>query len=178
MYIKVLFIFIILFVNLSYFSNEYSKYAAFFIKNNKSRFEFYITKYIAVIFFDSFEYLLIIMEYEGIKEIMPYGIHPFSNLILYLKLYLVGLFYFGVSSFILSLFKSSFSLIIPLIYYWGSDIIISGMDLTKTGKILLLSFMVSVNTDGVIYYGLIHLIFLIIIIYLANILSLVSKDVL
>ena len=154
-FIKIIYIFLILFVNLTFFLGNYSKYGEFFIRDRKSKATFYLTKYLSVILFITIEFIFIYMVYEVIKMIMPYGDYPFRDLGTYYSLYLMGLYYLFLSSSLLMLSKSNFSLVIPIIIYWVGDVMVSTSTMDIITKIFL-AMTINISAEDGLYFGYIH----------------------
>ena len=174
--IKICLLFIFLFVNMSYFSGNSSKYSQYFIKDKKSKIKFYLTKYISIILFDTIEYFILYFSYEFVRLILPNTIYPFQDFKLYFYVYLMGLYYLFLSSFLLIITESNFSLIIPLIMFWGTDILLSSSDKGTIFNKIILAINVSVSYEGELVFGVFHAILMIIIMIEANFIAIKKKD--
>ena len=176
-FIKIIYLFFILFVNLSYFTGNESKYSQYLIKDKKTKSIFYISKYISIIIFISIEYLFLYLSYEMVKMIMPYSKYPFSDLNKYFSVYLMGIYYLLFSSVILIISKSNFSLVIPIIIFFISDIMID--EIEKEGILkFILFFTVSTTIENGIYFGYIHSILLILFLSIINGIVVKEMDIL
>ncbi|MCR5740853.1 MAG: hypothetical protein K6G38_00105 [Gammaproteobacteria bacterium] len=174
-FIKIVYIFFILFVNLTFFFGNYSKYSQYFITSKKTKVSFYVTKYISVIIFVTVELIIIYSIFEIIKLLMPYGDYPSEELNLFFYIYLMGLYYLFLSSILLMLSQSNFALLIPIIIFWVSDVMSVDADKNIFTKLFLIS-CVSVSYESGIYYGVLHAILLIILNILISILIIKNKD--
>ena len=117
-FIKIFYICFIIFINISFFSGEHSKYSEFFIRNRKTKIIFYTSKYLSLIFFIFLELIYLLFIYELIIIILPLGSNYFLYLDSFINLYFIGIFYCFLSSLILNIFKSYLSSFIALIIYW------------------------------------------------------------
>ena len=174
--IKICLLFIFLFVNMSYFSGNSSKYSQYFIKDKKSKIQFYLTKYISIILFDTIEYLILYFSYEFVRLILPNTIYPFQDFRLYFYVYLMGLYYLFLSSLLLIVTESNFSLIIPLIMFWGTDILLSSSDKGTLLNKIILAINVSVSYEGELVFGALHALLMIIVMIEANYIAIKKKD--
>lgn len=172
-FIKFIYVIFVVFINMSYFTGEYSNYSAYFIKNRRTKIDFYITKYLSVILLDSLELIYLYFNQEFIKVLMPFYSFPFVNLNKYISLYVLGLFIFFLSSLILIISKSIFSSIFTIILFWFSDILSAQDD--SFSKVLSF-FFIHINDIGDIKYGILHGIYLTIILVLASIIIIKNKD--
>ena len=174
--IKICLLFIFLFVNMSYFSGNSSKYSQYFIKDKKSKNLFFLTKYISIVLFNTIEYLILYFSYEFVRLLLPNTIYPFQDFKLYFYVYLMGLYYLFLSSFLLIITESNFSLIIPLIMFWGTDILLSSSDKGTIFNKIILAINVSVSYEGELVFGVFHAILMIIIMIEANFIAIKKKD--
>ena len=82
--------------------------------------------------------------------IMPYGDYPFRDLGTYYSLYLMGLYYLFLSSSLLMLSKSNFSLVIPIIIYWVGDVMVSTSTMDIITKIFL-AMTINISAEDGLY---------------------------
>ncbi len=176
-FIKVIFLFFILFVNLSYFTGNESRYSQYLIKDKSTKRIFYISKYISIIIFITIEYLFLYLSYEIIKMIMPYTKYPFSDLNKYISVYLMGIYYLLLSSIILIITRSNFALVLPIITFFVSDILIKDLEMDEITKVLMM-FTLSCSLEKGLYFGYFHAILLIILLSIINVIVVKEIDIL
>lgn len=176
-FIKIIFLFFILFVNLSYFTGNESRYSQYLIKDKESKILFYISKYISIIIFVSIEFLFLYLSYEIVKMIMPYSKYPFRDLSRYFGVYLMGLYYLLLSSIILIITRSNFALVIPIITFFVSDILVDELERDEITKYIFI-FTVSSNIENGLYFGYIHALLLIILLGIVNVIVVKEIDIL
>lgn len=174
--IKICILFIFLFVNMSYFSGNSSKYSQYFIKDKNSKRLFYLTKYISIVLFNTLEYFILYFSYEFVRLILPNTIYPFEDFKLYFYVYLMGLYYLFLSSLLLIISESNFSLIIPIIMFWGTDILLSSSNKGSFFNKIILAINVSVSYEGELVFGVFHAILMILIMIEANVIAIKLKD--
>ena len=173
-FIKFLYGIFVVFINISYFNNEYSSYASYLIKDYKTKIMFYLSKYIAVMLFDFLEFLALFYVKELVKIFTPFYRNPFSHFKEYISLFCLGLYAFIISSLLMITTKSHLSGIFALIVYWVSDLVVIDNS-TTIGKIV--SFLIiSIDENGSYYYGSLHILFLFLALFLINISVLLYKD--
>ncbi len=129
-FIKFLYAIFVVFINMSYFTGDYSNYSLYFIRDYKSKILFYLSKYFAVIIFDLIEFLILFYMREFIKGLTPYYSVPFKHLTKYISLYLLGLYVLMLSSLFMIITGSHLSGLFSLAIYWLGDFIT--LDNTKT----------------------------------------------
>ena len=176
--IKVCILFVFFFVNMSYFSGLSSKYSQYFIKDKKTKITFYLSKYLSIFIFDSFEYIFLYFNYELIKILLPYNAYPLQDFKLYFSLYLMGVYYIFLSSLLLIITDSYFSLVVPIIMFWSSDILIDSITNSTILNKAILALTVSVSYENVLPFGILHAFLMILIMIELNIVVIKKKDTL
>ena len=176
-FIRIFFVFFVSFINLSFFTGNYSRYAQYYIRSFKTKINFYLTKYLSVIFFDTFEYLILYGIYETIKIILPFGVYPFSDLMVCFKIYLVGIYYLLFSSIFLVITKTYLAALVPIILFWIAESSAQGEQSIVFIKVINI-ISVTINSNGDFYYGFPHTFFIIFIVLWLNILIVLRKDAL
>ncbi len=176
-FINIIFLFFILFVNLSYFTGNESKYSQYLIKDKESKIIFYISKYISIIMFVTIEFLFLYLSYEIVKMIMPYSRYPFRDLSRYFSVYLMGLYYLLLSSIILIITRSNFALVLPIITFFVSDILVNDLEMDEITKVLMM-FTLSCSLEKGLYFGYFHAILLIILLSIINVIVVKEIDIL
>ncbi len=169
-FIKIVYICFIIFINISYFGREYSKYSELFIKNMKTKIVFYITKYISIFLFIFLELFILFFIYFSIISLLPYGKFYISTIGSFIRLYLLGSFYLLLSSILLLIFKTYLASIISLVFYWFSFVYSSYNDvLTESTKILLLFSPFGEGVEISFIYGTLHILLYNLILILLNV---------
>ena len=175
--IKICLLFMFLFVNMSYFSGNSSKYSQYFIKDKRTKLLFYLTKYITIVIFDTIEYLILYFSYEFIKLLLPGTIYPLQDFRLYFNVYLMSIYYVFLSSALLILSDSIFSMVIPIIMFWGTDILIQSDEKGTLINKIILALNVSATYEGELVFGIFHALLMIIIMIEINVIVIKIKDI-
>ena len=175
LFLKIFYVSFILYINISYFSVEYSSYSCFIIRDRKSKYSFYITKYLSIILFDLIEFIFLSLVYLIVLYLMPYGRYYFEYLFSFIRIFLLGMYYLFLSSLLLLIFKSYFASLFCFLLFFSS-IMVSSNNLSKFSLVYLAIFPCPIGRDAIFTYGSPVIAFLIIILALLNFLFISKSD--
>ncbi len=177
LFFKIIYISLILFLNISYFNKEYKEYSQYFIRNKRTKIDFYITKYFSFILVMFLELVLFLTVYIIFNILLPYGKIEGIYLVPFINIFLLGIFYFLLSSLLMLLFKTYLSSIFSLLFFWISFALSEyNQDLNSFIRVLLLIVPFPSGTYSVFSYGSIHIVLYITILTFINILVLIKTD--
>ncbi len=176
-FLKIIYIAFIIFINISFFNKDYASYSELFIKNSKTKEDFYITKYISIFIFYFIELLILEAFFYMMLIIVPYGKMYISFIKPFIRLYLYGVYYSLLSSLFLTLFNTYLSSIFVFILYFISFIINSDYQDNKVLlKIFNYVFPFGIDNTLVPFYGSISLILGIFLLTLLNSLVIILNN--
>ena len=174
---KIIYISIILFLNISYFGKEYKEYSAYFIRNKRTKIDFYITKYIAFILVMVFEEFIFFLIYIFYCAILPYGMIKEIYVITFFNIFYLGLFYFLLSSIFIIIFKTYLSSLFSLIFFFMS-LALGEYSTTKNTfyNIVLLILPYPSGETSIYFYGSAHIVLYLLILSILNFFAIAIFD--
>ena len=164
---KIFSIILFVFIFGASFNSTQDSYRSFILTNKISRYEYFITKYITIIFV-LFCYTLILLLSTILISYLFNIIITINYIYSYLSLLLLICYYGLLSILLIQLFNNYYLVIIPFIIY----ILINSLDNNN----LFTYVSIIINTNGIIYNGYLYAISLILFLFLVNLIIYNSKD--
>lgn len=164
---KIFSIILFVFIFGASFNSNQDSYRSFILTNKISRNEYFITKYITIVFV-LFIYTLILLLSTLVISCLYNIIISINFIYSYLSLFLLNCYYGLFSILLIQLFNNYYLVIIPFIIY----ILINTLDYYD----LYTYISVMINTNGIIYNGYLYAIFLILFLFTINIVIFNNKD--
>ena len=177
LFLKIIYISLILFLNISYFAKDYKEYSQYFIRNKRTKIDFYITKYFSFIIVMFIEILLFLTVYIIFNIMLPYGKIEGIYLLSFISIFSLGIFYFLLSSVLMLIFKTYLSSIFTLVFFWISFALSEyNQEFNFFIRLVLLIIPFPSGTYSVYSYGELHIFLYMIILAIFNILVLTRSD--